>query len=158
MGWPCASCSSTSRTLSPARGGSGSSESRTRKSPAWSAPAPSFFFEQAANRRIDARPSLAMFFMSAFRRLLEAQICANRTLELREPPLIRREVSCEIELVHPQLARAVDHHGEVGAAGPITRLRALHRLPRDGDELVVQRDLTLLRLEVRVLLGHFRRD
>src|SRR5260221_1882769 len=157
-GLPCASCSSMFRTLSPACGGSGSSDRRTSMSPAWSASEASFFFVQAANSRSAVSPSLAMLFMSALRGLLDTQVCSNCALQLREPLLVHREVSCQIQLLHAQLARAVDHHGEVGAAGSVARLGALHRLPCDGDELVVQLDLTLLSLEVRVLLCDFRRD
>src|SRR5258708_21851987 len=125
MGLPCAARSSTFRTLAQARGGSGSSGSRTSMSPTWSAPSWSFFFAQAANIRTAARPSLAMLFMSALRGLLDAQVAADRALQLRESSLVHREVSCEIQLVHAQLARAVDHHGEVCAPGAVARLGTL---------------------------------
>src|SRR5216684_3177326 len=125
MGRPCASIRSMFRTLSPARGGSGSSERRTSMSPAWSASELSFLFAQAASKRSAASPSLAMVFMSALRGQLEAQVRPNCALQLREPPLVRGEVHREIQLVHAQLARAVDHRGEVRAPRAVARLGAL---------------------------------
>src|ERR1700730_11701699 len=145
MGLPCASRNSTFRTLSPARGGSGASDSRTSMSPAWTAPCLSFFFAQPANIRNAARPSLAMLFMSALRGLLDTQVAPDRALQLRESPLVHRKVSCEIQLVHAQLSRAVDHHGEVCAPGAVARLGTLHGLSGDGDELVMEVDLSLFR-------------
>src|SRR5689334_18451791 len=154
-GLPCASRSSTCRTFSPARGGSGSSDRCTSMSPAWSASASSFLWAQPAS---STRTRLAMLFMSTLRGLLGAEIDSDRPLQLGEALLVHGEMGRQLQLVHAQLAGAVDHHGEVGAAGAVARLRALHRLARDGDELVVQLDLPLLRLQVRVVFRDLRGD
>src|SRR3954471_17529580 len=118
MGLPAVSCSSRFKALSPARGGSGSIDSRTSMSPAWTASESSFFLAQET-RTSAARPRLAMFFMSALRGVLDAQVGPDRALQVGEALLVHGEMGREIELVHAQLARAVDHHGEVGAAGSV---------------------------------------
>src|SRR5437763_12297361 len=100
-------------------------------SPAWSAPKRSCFFAQPARRSSAAKISM-MLFMACLRCLLESKVRAGCALQLGDALLVHREMSGEIELVHAQLARAVEHHGEVHPAGRVARLRALDRLPRDG--------------------------
>src|SRR5437764_1345560 len=104
--------------LSPARGGSGSSWSSTSMSPACSAAA-----------------TLMVLFMACLRCLRESKVRAGRPLQLGKALLVHRQVSGEIQLMHAQLSRAIEHHGEVHAPRRIARLGALDRLPGDGNQL-----------------------
>src|SRR4051812_8109610 len=165
-GAPPASRRSRCRTFSPASGGSGSRRSTIEKSPACSAVERSFFLAQAASKSsAQAATARAVLFtalvplvMSALRRLVETQVRAGRGLQLGQALLVHREVTGQLEIVHAQLARAVQHHGELAAARGVAGLGRLHGVAGDGDELVVQVDLPLLRDDVRMRLGHLRRD
>src|SRR5438034_9015371 len=121
MGLPCTSISSRRSTLSPARGGSGSSWSCASMSPACSALERSLFFAQAPSTS-SAAAILMMLFMACLRCLRKSKVRAHRSLQLGEALLVRRQMCCEVQLVHAQLARAVEDHGEFHASGRVARL------------------------------------
>src|SRR3954468_10616013 len=163
-GTPRASSRSRCRTFSPASGGSGSRRGTITKSPACSAVERSFFLAQEASKSSAQAASarrgfaaLVPLVMSALRRLVEAQVRAGRRLQLGQALLVHREVTGQLEIVHAQLARAVQHHGELAAARGVAGRGRLHGVARDGDELVVQVDLPLLGDDMRMRLGHLRR-
>src|SRR5712692_8646224 len=112
MGLPCASISSRWSMLSPARGGSGSSWRRISMSPACSASEVSFFFAHAP-KRSSAASSLMTLFMTCLRCLSESEIRADRALQLGNTLLVHGLVHRQLQIVHAQLARAVEDHGEV---------------------------------------------
>jgi len=96
--------------------------------------------------------------MTGLRRSCQSEIAADGALQLGQPLLVGGEVHRLVHLVHAQLARAVEHHREIGSARRIARLAALHRLAGDGDELVVKVDLVRLGQDVRIALGHLCQD
>src|SRR3954470_22874649 len=140
--------------FSPAGGGSGSSASRTRRSPAWSAPS-GFDLAHEAARRASATMATkrsVMLFMAALRRSRDAEARSAGALQRREPLLVGGEMGCEVHLMHAQLLGAVEDHGEIGPARRVARLRAAHGILRDGNQLVVERDVAHLREYVGMML------
>src|SRR3982750_4714417 len=116
-------------------GGSGSSRICTSMSPACSA-FPAFCFFAQAPRRTRAE-TLMRLFTACLRRSLEPQVGTDRALQFGEALFVHREVRRQVQLVHAQVARTVEDHDEARAPCGVARLRALDRLPRDRNELVM---------------------
>src|SRR5256885_11401717 len=127
--------------LSPARGVSGSSFTSTSRSPAWSASEGAFDLLHATKSATVATMQLMLFFMTALCCLRKPDVCTYGALQFRKPLLVSGEMHREVHLVHAQLARTVEHHGEIGSPRRVARFPALQGLTGDGNELVVQVDV-----------------